>query len=148
MAHTLLYSLQLAIQLKVHSYSGLSDKHNSVPTCPELDQELELDRARGFRPASDVCCDCREKNACTSPKTCAKTPRAVSSACQPERNPPASQMRMGGVEGPSVSSPEATSLNLPRPCDHKDHPALKGRAKPISSLRDESLHIAPDVCSG
>jgi hypothetical protein len=139
MAHTLLYSLQLAIQLKVHSYSGLSDKIHSVATCPELDQELELDRARGLRPAATQCLSCRQKDSCLSPKTCSKLPlraevqmeaarleavqveadpaeaprveQAFRPASKPALETPSSRPERSGVEGPAVSA-KSTSLSL------------------------------------
>ena len=92
-AHTLLYSLQLAMQLKISTFTGLSSRLQSVSTCPELESDLDLDRARGLRPSEEVCSACPELDTCTSPETCP--------------TPPSSRPERSGVEGPAF--PAATT---------------------------------------
>jgi hypothetical protein len=73
MGTALLYSLQLALQAKI-SYFGLC--HSSpVRECPELDLELEMDRARGMRPAKNKCAACPKQDTCLSPRGCKKLPK-------------------------------------------------------------------------
>jgi hypothetical protein len=69
-AHTLLYSLQLAMQLKISTFTGLSSRLQSVSTCPELESDLDLDRARGLRPAKEVCSTCPDTDSCVESEHC------------------------------------------------------------------------------
>jgi hypothetical protein len=153
-AHTLLYSLQLAMQLKISTFTGLSSRLQSVTTCPELESDLDLSRAQGLRPAKQVCSSCPNLDACTDPSSCTAPDfcraeersdeaslslphRSLSPSSRPERAavargaegpafPPMTTDRSlnsttlnpchpersakRGVEGPFVSSPEATTL--------------------------------------
>ncbi len=106
-AHTLLYSLQLAMQLKISTFTGLSSRLQSVTTCPELESDLDLDRARGLRPSKETCSTCPDLDTCTSPVACSKMPSS-----RPER---AAVARV--AEGPA-SSPTTPDLapctTLPR----------------------------------
>ena len=111
-AHTLLYSLQLAMQLKIGSFSGLSSRLESVTTCPELEDVLELDRARGLRPPKEICANCPTSDTCTGP-------------CHPERNSLAQPM--SEAEGPFVSSPEATTPDSLPPLDTLPDPVVETR---------------------
>jgi hypothetical protein len=104
-AHTLLYSLQLAMQLKISTFTGLSSRLQSVSTCPELESDLDLSRARGLLPSQNICSTCPDLDSCTDPNTC-NNPETSPVSCHPERS------AKRGVEGPFVSSPEATVLNL------------------------------------
>src|SRR6185369_462999 len=70
-ASTLLYSIQLAIQVQPNE-SSLGSHTRGVLECPELDNELEMERARGLRPPSDTCDRCPKQDTCTSPSTCRK----------------------------------------------------------------------------
>ncbi|HEU5401757.1 MAG TPA: hypothetical protein VFU86_10395, partial [Terriglobales bacterium] len=72
-ATALLYSLQLALQAKISAF-GLGHS-GSVRECPELDQELEMDRAKGMRPAKEKCAACPKRDDCLSPRNCRKLPK-------------------------------------------------------------------------
>ena len=138
LAHTLLYSLQLAIQTKLN-HSGLSDRHSSVQACPELDQELDLERARGLRPAANKCNSCRSQDSCTSPNNCRKISPSPSS--RPERS---------GVEGPAVS-PTGTDLSsntsTPNPCHPERSAAFRrGVEGPFVSLPKPQPSTRGRVC--
>src|SRR6185369_7507693 len=74
-ASTLLYSLQLAIQVQPNETS-LGSHTRGVLECPELDHDLEMDRARGLRPSVDVCTRCPKQDDCTSPPPAANSPAA------------------------------------------------------------------------
>jgi hypothetical protein len=125
MGTALLYSLQLALQAKI-SALGLGHS-SSVRECPELDLELEMERAKGMRPAKEKCAACPKRDDCLSPRNCRKLPKlpgyhrvgdrlvpdksevnttdASTPPCHPERSAVVSR----GAEGPFVSSPEATA---------------------------------------
>ncbi|MDT8068333.1 MAG: hypothetical protein ROO76_09240 [Terriglobia bacterium] len=125
MGTALLYSLQLALQARI-PYSGLCARE-PVRECPELDMELEMERARAMRPAKEKCATCPKKETCLSPRNCRKLPKlpagyrregdrlvrdadtdaadASTQPCHPERSAAVSRV----VEGPFVSSSEATA---------------------------------------
>ena len=124
MGTALLYSLQLALQAKIPC-SGLCARE-PVRECPELDMELEMERAKAMRPAKEKCSACRKQDDCLSPRNCRKLPQLPTGyhrdgdrlirdpeACHPERSAAVSR----GVEGPRVSSPEATSLAVTTPSE-------------------------------
>jgi len=124
-AHTLLYSLQLAMQLKISTFTGLSSRLQSVTTCPELESDRDLARARGttLNPCHP------ERSAAVSrevegPSVSNSTPL---DPCHPERS--AAVLR--GVEGPCVSSPEATTLDL--------HPNLE--TSPILAVETQNSKL-------
>ncbi len=109
-AHTLLYSLQLAMQLKISTFTGLSSRLQSVSTCPELESDLDLDRARGLRPSKETCSTCPDADTCTSPVACSKMPSS-----RPES-------RSDGAEGPAFS-PTATDLETSTAPPRESSPA-------------------------
>ncbi|MDT8070340.1 MAG: hypothetical protein ROO76_19400 [Terriglobia bacterium] len=103
MGTALLYSLQLALQARIPS-SGLSARE-PVRECPELDMDLEMERARAMRPAKEKCAACPKQDECLSPRNCRKLPKvrgyhrvgdhlvrdadpadASTSPCHPERS--------------------------------------------------------------
>jgi hypothetical protein len=146
-AHTLLYSLQLAMQLKISTFTGLSSRLQSVTTCPELESDLDLDRARGLRPSKDICSTCPEANSCLSPETCPRMPssRPERSAVEGPASPPRitelssnslarchpERSAKREVEGPFVSSPEATAPDL--------HPDLE--TSPTLAVETQNLKL-------
>jgi hypothetical protein len=142
MAHTLLYSLQLAIQLKVHSYSGLSDKIHSVATCPELDQELEVDRARGLRPSATECLSCRQNDSCLSPKTCSKLPLRAEVRMEPARLE-AVQVEADPAEVPRVEQAfrPASKPALEMPSSRPERAPTRGVEGPAVSTKSTSLSL-------
>src|SRR5512146_2508211 len=73
MGTALLYSLQLALQARI-PYSGLCARE-PVRECPELDMELEMERARAMRPAKEKCAACPKQDECLSPRNCRKLPK-------------------------------------------------------------------------
>jgi hypothetical protein len=73
MGTALLYSLQLALQVKIPLF-GLSSRE-AVRECPELDTELEMERARAMRPAKEKCVACPKRDDCLSPRNCRKLPK-------------------------------------------------------------------------
>src|SRR5512135_1477877 len=73
MGTALLYSLQLALQAKISAF-GLGHS-SSVRECPDLDYELELERAKGMRPAKEKCAACPKRDDCLSPRNCRKLPK-------------------------------------------------------------------------
>ncbi|HLY96157.1 MAG TPA: hypothetical protein VKO66_03010, partial [Sideroxyarcus sp.] len=73
MGTALLYSLQLALQARI-PYSGLCGRE-PVRECPELDMELELERAKAMRPAKEKCAACPKRDDCLSPRNCRKLPK-------------------------------------------------------------------------
>ena len=129
MGTALLYSLQLALQARIPS-SGLSARE-PVRECPELDMDLEMERARAMRPAKEKCAACPKQDECLSPRNCRKLPKlpkgyrrsgdrlvrdadpadASTQPRHPERSSFASEMRNCGVEGPASSPTEATALS-------------------------------------
>ena len=122
-ASTLLYSLQLAIQVQPNE-STLGSHTRGVIECPELDHELEMERARGLRPSAEACDRCPNQPDCTNPTTCRKLPKRVG-ASRPASIPTSSSMPSSrperavvarAVEGPAVS-PSTTDLNsiIPNP---------------------------------
>ncbi|MDT8070851.1 MAG: hypothetical protein ROO76_22035 [Terriglobia bacterium] len=73
MGTALLYSLQLVLQAKISAF-GLGHS-GSVRECPELDNELEMERARAMRPAKEKCAACPKRDDCLSPRNCRKLPK-------------------------------------------------------------------------
>ncbi|MDT8070196.1 MAG: hypothetical protein ROO76_18675 [Terriglobia bacterium] len=73
MGTALLYSLQLALQARIPRV-GLCPTE-AVRECPELDMELEMERARAMRPAKEKCAACRKQDDCLSPRDCRKLPK-------------------------------------------------------------------------
>jgi hypothetical protein len=116
-AHTLLYSLQLAMQLKISTFTGLSSRLQSVSTCPELESDLDLDRARGLRPSREVCSTCPELDTCTSPETCPNVPSSQSEHAPVVTTMPSSrpESRSDGAEGPAFppTTPDLDSTITP-----------------------------------
>ncbi len=116
-ATALLYSIQLALQVKL-PFASLSNRFDSVTACPELDFDLELERAKGQRPDAKVCSSCRQAPTCTSPRTCPQKPALLSpqTSLQPSAlpTPPSSRPERAvvarGVEGP------ASPLDSHEPC--------------------------------
>ena len=164
-AHTLLYSLQLAMQLKISTFTGLSSRLQSVTTCPELESELDISRARGVLPSQEVCSTCPDLDSCNSPEACPDMPSsrpehaAVAcgvegpafppmtpglplnslSPCHPERS------AQREVEGPFVSSPEATDLATPSTHDTSSNviPKLHASATPDRKQKALRLRATP-----
>src|SRR5512146_2877383 len=108
-----------------------SSEFEPVFECPDLDRDLDRQRSRGERPAREACDACPKQNECVSPDDCDNLPEPDSpgapfepsvgssgvapssdppifgssdAPCHPERSAVVSRV----VEGPSVSSPEAT----------------------------------------
>src|SRR6185369_2510813 len=103
-ASTLLYSLQLAIQVQPNETS-FGSHTRGVLECPELDHDLEMDRARGLRPSVDVCTRCPKQDDCTDITSCRKLtsrkpPKRASALPSPSSRPEA---RSAGAEEPPVS---------------------------------------------
>jgi hypothetical protein len=123
MGTALLYSLQLALQAKIPAF-GLCVS-SPVRECPELDMELEMERAKAMRPAKEKCAACPKRDDCLSPRGCKKLPKVPgyhrvgdrlvrdtsTKPRNPERSSSASEMRNCGVEGPASLPPEATTLD-------------------------------------
>ncbi len=72
-ATALLYSLQLALQAKISAF-GLGHS-SSVRECPELNDDLEMERAKAMRPAKEKCAACPKQDDCLSPRNCKKLPK-------------------------------------------------------------------------
>ncbi len=144
-ANTLLYSLQLAMQLKIGS---LCDRHNAVLTCPELDHEIELDRAKGLRPAKEICSSCPDLDTCTTPRTCSRTDETlnpgselrVEQAFAPDL--PSSRPERSGVEGPAVHSSvlPISGSSVAVPC-HPERSPQGGVEGPFVSSPEARLPI-------
>src|SRR6185369_11622834 len=100
-ASTLLYSLQLAIQVQP-TETSFGSHTRGVLECPELDHDLEMDRARGLRPSVDFCTRCPKQDDCSDITTC----RRLTS-----RKPP---KRASALPSPS-SRPKQESVSLPMP---------------------------------
>ena len=78
MGTALLYSLQLALQANI-PYSGLCARE-PVRECPELDTELEMERAKSLRPDKEKCSLCPKQETCLSPRNCKKLPKLPTSS--------------------------------------------------------------------
>src|SRR6185369_14156564 len=107
-ASTLLYSIQLAIQVQPNE-SSLGSHTRGILECPELEHDLEMERARGLRPAAETCNRCPKQDDCTSPSTCRKLPKPAHSPTSPSSRPERAAVARV-VEGPAVPS-IATDLN-------------------------------------
>lgn len=133
-ATALFYSLQLCLQAQAMLPRQDSSEFEPVFECPDLDRDLDRQRSRGERPAREACDACPKQNECVSPDDCDNLPEPDSpgapfepsvgssgvapssdppifgssdAPCHPERSAVVSR----AVEGPSVSSPEATTLD-------------------------------------
>ncbi|MDT8068766.1 MAG: hypothetical protein ROO76_11450 [Terriglobia bacterium] len=127
MGKALLYSLQLALQAKIPRV-GLCPSE-AVRECPELDLELEMERARAMRPAKEKCSACPKQDDCLSPRNCRKLPKVPGYHRVGDRlvrdNPEVAgtvpdvttdsssraESRSDVVEGPAFSPTEATALD-------------------------------------
>jgi hypothetical protein len=142
MGTALLYSLQLALQARI-PYSGLCARE-PVRECPELDMELEMERARAMRPAKEKCATCPKQDDCLSPRNCRKLPKLPAGyhregdrlVCErfqsTERDDSSSraESRSDVVEGPAFSPTEATALNttpIPETGTHSLRESSPGR---------------------
>ena len=138
MGTALLYSLQLALQAKI-SHFGLGHS-GSVRECPELELELDMERAKAQRPAKEKCAACPKQDTCLSPRNCKKLPKLpagyrregdglicdrseLDDAVRDITPPPSSRAREGSralcparetrVEGPAFSPTSATTPRIP-----------------------------------
>jgi hypothetical protein len=123
MGTALLYSLQLALQAKVPAF-GLCAS-SPVRECPELEDDLEMERAKGMRPAKEKCAACSKRDDCLSPRNCRKLPKVPGYHRVDNRLvrdlPPTAQTTdpsfraehasACAVEGPAFLSPEAPMLS-------------------------------------
>ncbi|MDT8067570.1 MAG: hypothetical protein ROO76_05320 [Terriglobia bacterium] len=143
MGTALLYSLQLALQARIPT-SGLSARE-PVRECPELDMDLEMERARAMRPAKEKCAACPKQDECLSPRNCRKLPklpkgyrregdRLVCERSQStEKDDSSSRAEHASacvVEGPAFSPTEATALDtipIPETGTHSLRESSPGR---------------------
>ena len=137
-ASTLLYSIQLAIQVQPNE-SSLGSHTRGILECPELEHDLEMERARGLRPAAETCNRCPKQDDCTSPSTCRKLPKPAHSPTSPSSRPEA---RSAVVEGPA-------STGAPAPSEPGR--SLNGNETPAFCHAEErsdeaSLSTAPAQC--
>ncbi len=121
MGTALLYSLQLALQAEIPLF-GLSSRE-AVRECPELDMELEMERAKSLRPAQEKCTACPKQETCLSPRNCRELPKLppgihregdhlVRDFQPAEENDSSSraESRSDAVEGPAFLPTGATTL--------------------------------------
>ncbi len=108
-ATALLYSLQLALQAKISAFGP--GHSSSVRECPELNDDLEMERAKAMRPAKEKCAACPTQDDCTSARNCKKLPKL-----------PPGYRRSGDrlVRDPDVPAPVPAETLRPDPTDAPD----------------------------
>ena len=129
-ATALLYSLQLALQARI-PYSGLCGRE-PVRECPELDMELELERAKAMRPAKEKCSRCPKQEICLSPRNCRKLPKVPGYHREGDRlvpDTPEPASTAGAPFKPSVGLSGVVPSDITSPC----HPE---RSSSASEMRN------------